>query len=135
MNKMRAAVVLILSLGALACASAGSTGSRKIDMNRITQEEIQAATTAITLYDLVNQLRPQWFQARGGRTLNLASGGILVYHGQSRLGGIEVLREWSPDMVTGLRFLDSARAQAMLPGVSGMHIEGAIVIETGHRQR
>lgn len=115
-----------------ACASAGSRGGSRVDSRRITEDEIQALQTASTLYDVVSQLRPQWLTARGR---NIGGGPgmdsmIGVYDGQTYLGGVDVLREFGPRAVYGMRFLDAATASASLPRQSGIHLEGAIVLIT-----
>jgi hypothetical protein len=80
------------------------------------------------LYDLILRARPRWLEQRGDRSLRLETV-ILVYHNQSRLGGIEVLHDLRPDNVMRIRRLDSARA-GLLPGGRDQHVEAAIVFET-----
>jgi hypothetical protein len=127
--QIRNAFLLVLLLLAGACASAAGSGETvRPNMNTITNEEL-AAVDAQTLYEAVNRLRPRWLTVRGPRSFGMVAE-ILVYQDQTYLGSIEVLRQFSKDAAYSMRYLDGATAAASLPGTSGRHVEGAIIIQT-----
>lgn len=123
-----AVVALAMALGA--CASAERTGEERTrsDPNRLTAEELTSVRVS-SLYDAVERLRPRWLRSRGGRTLGSDSR-VYVYQGQTRLGDIQALRQLAPDYPAWLEYLDGPTASATLPGLAGVHVEGAIVIHT-----
>jgi hypothetical protein len=93
----------------------------------ITMEEMAEHST-LSLYQIVERLRPQWFR-RSARSL---SGGdeLVVYQDAALLGGPDVLRQIHPGQARRLRYLDAATAQATLSGLGSRKVLGAIVIET-----
>lgn len=112
-----------------ACATTGSADDRaRSDPNRLTAEELASVEVA-TLYEAVQRLRPRWLQVRSQRSLEGGDTGILVYQGQTRLGGPEALRQLDPGAAAWLEYLDGSTASASLPGIRG-HVQGAIVIHT-----
>jgi len=129
MRFLKAAVLpVILSIAVVACASLEGAGERS-SSNVITQEEI-AESNARNLYEVVERLRPRWLVARGGSRSFGSETGILVYQGQTRLGGPDVLRQLGLDSARRLEYLDATTAAATLPGIGSGHVSGAIVIHT-----
>lgn len=123
------ALAVMLALGLAGCASTGN-GSRS-DPDELTREELMSIQVN-SVYDAVQRLRPRWLNRErqaDNRSFNLSSG-IVVYHHQTYLGDVDVLREWSTEAVVRLRWLDGPRAAAVLPGLGSRHVAGAIVIET-----
>lgn len=112
-----------------ACASSGAPGMAGGRQDRLTREQIMAPNVT-SLYDVIQRLRPRWLEATGGEPSSLLGGAnaIVVYQGQSLLGGPEVLRRLSPDMAGELQYLDGPTASATLPGIGTRHVSGAIVI-------
>ena len=122
------------------CASTGTStsGSAKVraDPNVITTAEIDSEPFR-DAYDIVQRLRPSWYTQKSGgaaaRRMGAASSnsaigaGLVVYLDNSRLGGVEALRQLSPNGLESLRFMDAAVATAMLPGIGTSVISGAIV--------
>lgn len=123
--KMFLLLVTTLS-AALGCATSASTEGARSNSNIITAEEIEAAQVS-NLYDLVQRLRPRWLDVRSQRSFS-ATTEIVVYQGQTFLGGLEVLRELDKHAAHTLQYLDSIRASATLPGLGHRQVEGAIVI-------
>jgi hypothetical protein len=121
-----AALLLVLT----ACAPAATTGSGQ-NSNVLTRDEIMAVEVS-TLYDVVQRLRPRWLASRGPRSFGDAGlrTEIVVFQGQTLLGDVEVLRQFSPNMAARLRYMDGATASASLPGLGSRHVEGAIIIDT-----
>jgi hypothetical protein len=93
----------------------------------ITQEELQGSA-ATNLYDAVQRLRPQWIS--GANISNRTGGGteIVVYQGQTQLGGLEALRQLQISYAAELRWLDGSQASNTLPGLGSRRVAGAIVI-------
>ena len=142
-----AAIVVIAA--AAACASAGGTpgtptSAAKTNPNLITSTEINAASFR-NLYDVVQRLRPNWFtkaSTAGSQTMGISvsrsgagtagaqtsgGSGLLVYLDNTRMGGIEALRDLTPGGIESLEFMDASTAQAKLPGIGSSVIGGAIV--------
>ncbi|HEX6940033.1 MAG TPA: hypothetical protein VF158_11530 [Longimicrobiales bacterium] len=126
-------VVAILIAG---CASGGVPSSSRGRQDRLTRDQIMAVNVT-SLFDVIQRLRPRWLQPTGGEPSSLlgmqATGTVVVYQGQSFLGGIDVLRELAPEMAYELRYLDGPTAQATLPGLGNQLVSGAIVIHTSAR--
>ena len=118
-----------VSISTAACAS-GGRGSTGSNPNAISQADIVRGQQdgVRDLYELVGRIRPRWLQVRTDRSLRLETL-IVVYQNNSRLGSLEALRGYPLTNVASLRYLDAAQA-GLLPGASGGHIEGAIVIST-----
>jgi len=127
--------------GALSCSSASSgaaksSASPKVDPDVISIAEIDSQPFR-DAYDIVQLLRPSWFTRKSGSassrrmgvsTSNSAIGaGLLVYIDNSRMGGVEALRQIRPNSIESLTFMDAATATAKLPGVGMSVISGAIV--------
>ena len=122
-----------LTLATLACAGTGMASPERRSQTLISTDEIREAqqTGVRDLFELVNRQRPRWLQTRTERSLQLETL-VLVYHNETRLGGIEALRGYPLLSVISLRYLDAAQAM-LLPGGGSAHVEGAIVIRTGAR--
>jgi hypothetical protein len=121
--------LLVVMIAAAACAS--TDGRARTDPNVITLEEIQELNVA-NLFEVVQQLRPRWLEARAARTTH-GTVSIVVYDGQSRLGDVQVLRQLPVDMAYRMRYLDGAQATSTLPGIGSGHVAGAIIIESVRR--
>lgn len=129
-NTLRSALLVFVGLS-LACASTGRDGSQRARQDELSRMEIESVDAG-DLYDVVQRLRPRWLteeRRAGERSFGLATG-IVVYHDQTFLGNVSVLREWSSAGVYGLRWLDAAEASATLPGLGSQHVAGAIIIST-----
>jgi len=137
--RILAAIVFVC--GPLSCSSASSgaaksSASPKVDPDVISIAEIDSQPFR-DAYDIVQLLRPSWFTRKSGSassrrmgvsTSNSAIGaGLLVYIDNSRMGGVEALRQIRPNSIESLTFMDAATATAKLPGVGMSVISGAIV--------
>jgi hypothetical protein len=124
-----AAVALVATAG---CAANGLGSVPRTDQGSLTRREIMSVQGVRNLYDIVQRLRPRWIEAdkRAGREdINGSNRGVLVYQGQSYLGGLDVLRQLKPDMAYEMHWLDGATAAATLPfGIGYGRVAGAIVI-------
>lgn len=122
----RVSVMLAVGLVFSACASAPSSGTSR-RANLITAEEIESVN-ASNLYEVVERLRPRWLDIRARRSFNSVTQ-LVVFQGQTYLGGPDMLRQFGKDAAQSIRYLDGATASATLPGMGTRQLEGAIVIE------
>lgn len=127
-NATRFLPALMTAVLIAGCASAGASTDRG-SQNQLTREQIMSVNVP-TLYDVIDRLRPRWLQGTGGEPSSVFGGenSIVVYQGQTLLGGPDILRQFSPDVAAGLRYLDGPTASATLPGIGTRHISGAIVL-------
>jgi len=126
MHKQNGFAIIALLAALTACSVGMDQGDRRGSTNVITQEELQEVRGS-SVYDAVQELRPRWLRARSGQSVHGSDTGIVVYVGNSRMGGIDELRRHSLDGVRSLQFLDSSTA-ASLPGIGSERVAGAIVI-------
>lgn len=129
MAKIAAGILLVSIAG---CAANGFGSVPPTDQSLLTRREIMSVDGVRNLYDVVQRLRPRWIEADRRASREDVSGsnrGVLVYQGQSYLGGLDVLRQLKPDMAYGMHWLDGATAAATLPfGIGYGRVAGAIVI-------
>lgn len=125
---MRAHFVTGLLPLVLACASAGSGGGQSPNpyTGPITQQELQNSGTR-DLYEAVQRLRPRWLIVRAVRSFSTETA-IVVFQDRLYLGGPDELRRMGIEGVSSIEYIDGATAQATLPGIKDMHVEGAIVV-------
>ncbi|HEX7049185.1 MAG TPA: hypothetical protein VF188_03150 [Longimicrobiales bacterium] len=120
-------LIFVMMLGSTAgCATARPDGGQR-QQNVLTRAEM-APVKVSSLYEVVRRLRPRWLRISSGPRSITGETEVVVFQGQAFLGGTEVLRQMSPDMVVELRYLDGAQASAALPGLGSRHVAGAIVI-------
>jgi hypothetical protein len=137
MNKPRSLFlsVLLLVLAISGCASTGDTNGEGVGHpNLISLEEIERSD-ARNAYELIEHLRPRWLQQRFNRSTGLGTT-ILVYQNNTRLGGLEMLREVPTQGVHSIRYMGSAEA-GRLPGAGAgsQHVDGAIVVTTAAQRQ
>jgi hypothetical protein len=131
--------VFLLVVGATSiaggCASGRGASANTRNPNLISTAEVDRARAegVRDAYELVERLRPRWLQVRADPSFNLATA-LVVFHHETRLGGVDALRGYPLTTITSIRYLDAAQANLLPGGVgSGGHYEGAIVISTGTR--
>ncbi len=121
----------------LACSSPGTTpkaaATPKVNQDLISLSEIDSQTFR-DAYDVVQRLRPNWFTRKTGgssaRRLGASGSGLVVYLDNTRMGGIDALRQLNTSAIESLQFMDAAVATATLPGLGSSVIAGAIVART-----
>lgn len=128
----RPLIVLASLVLVSACASAGSGASPNARRNRnlIALDEIQRASAG-NAFDLIQSIRPQWFNIRGQHSIGDGTQGLdvlIVYMDNARLGGAQALRQVPVQSLTSLEFFD-ARAATYRWGNG--HTHGAILVSTG----
>ncbi len=92
------------------CASS-APGARGTSRDIITREQI-AETQAITGYDAIRTLHPQWLRARG-QTASVSDPGPLtptVFLDSTRMGGLAVLAVFQVRDIYEIRYLDPGQA-------------------------
>jgi hypothetical protein len=121
--------VMVVLGAANACASAGAgaaSPATKTSPNLITAAEIDAGDFR-SAYDVVQRLRPNWFTKAAGGSQAIGGGsGLLVYLDNTRMGGVEALRDLTPGGIQSLEYMDASTAQSKLPGIGSSVISGAI---------
>ena len=101
-----AAAVSLLAVGCLKPSPGGPVGDRSV----ITRQEIEANHFA-TLYDVVQGLRLTWMQARGPDSFQPGSSTqVVVYLDDTKLGGVETLRNINLASVMSVKHFDAADA-------------------------
>lgn len=120
----------LIACAIAACAGARPGGTAVSNPNLISISDIEQAREdgVRDLYELIDRSRPRWLIGRTPRSLQLQTV-IAVYHHETLLGGVDVLRGYPLVNVTSVRYLDAAQAM-LLPGAGTTHVEGAIVIST-----
>ena len=127
MSFLRIAVPVVAASLALGCATLDSSDEGS-DRDRISQEELEESRAG-NLYEVVERERPRWLEVRGTRSAaEPGSTQVLVYEGNTRLGGVEVLENFHPAEVESLEYIDGATASATLPGIGDQHVDGVVMI-------
>jgi hypothetical protein len=117
---------LAAALVLTACASSGTEqGSRNTSI--LTREEMVEMRVS-NVYDAVERLRPRWLQIRTQMSLTSPTE-IVVFMDRNYLGGPEMLRQFSPNDVARVRYMDGTTASATLPGMANRSVEAALIIE------
>ena len=100
-------LLLVFSLEGCAAAGTGPGTSR----NLITRAQIEESR-AITAYDVIRALHPQWLRARG-QTVGLANATPVtptVFMDGTRMGELDVLNAYQVRDIEEIRYLDPGRA-------------------------
>lgn len=66
-------------------------------------------TNMPSVYEAVQQIRPQWLRARGSPRIGEPAE-VLVFVNDSPVGGVEVLRSWRSQDVQDVRFFTASEA-------------------------
>jgi hypothetical protein len=118
--------LLALAVALSSCAS--SSGERaRTNSSILTREEMLGIQVA-NVFDAVERLRPRWLQIRTQLSLTGPTE-IVVFMDRNYLGGPEVLRQFSPNDVARLRYMDGTTASATLAGMANRSVEAAIILE------
>jgi hypothetical protein len=116
--------------GGAEAAPSGGSSSVRTRSDVISQEEM-AEHLSLSLYEIVQRLRPQWLSGRGPRDVGGGGAELYVYNDNVQMGTVETLRQMRPGPnVVRVRFLDAATAGATLPGLTGRRVRGAIVVDS-----
>lgn len=124
---LKRTIALALALVVAACARAsGPEGpSPRGDPDVITAAELERYG-ALPVRQAIERLRPRFLRFRGSTSLaDPNAGRVVVYLGESRMGGVEFLDQIMTTDVQEIRYLDSADATQRF-GTG--HTGGAIVL-------
>lgn len=80
----------------------------------------------MTLFELLNRIRPQWLTRHGGTMLQEQSD-VVIYRDDIKMGGRDALKEIRLDIVTSVRYLSASEATGRF-GLNHQH--GAILVTT-----
>lgn len=122
---------LLAALLLWGCASTGTGTAEKPRGSRylIMEEEI-VGSGATNAYDVIQQLKPDWFlqsQRRGVKSITIEdSGEPVVYVNDSRYGNVESLRSISSLNIVEIRFLQPSDATTRF-GTG--HVGGAFMVK------
>src|SRR2546430_16803222 len=117
------AATLVATAGCSARSPHGTT--LRADRDLLTQEELREHRFS-TVYEAIEALRSHWLRERGPDSFS-APGHVQVYLDDSRLGGVEALRNLSLANVVYIRHIDGVYADARL-GLD--HGHGVILLAT-----
>lgn len=127
MSTFKRSLVAIVLLLAAACASAsgprsaGASGTRDV----ITEAELQEFG-AQPLRQAIQRLRPQFLRTRGPSSITMQSADVIVvYMGNTRMGGLEVLDQITTSDVREVRYMSPTDATQRF-GIN--HTSGAIIL-------
>lgn len=101
------AVVMVL-VGAGACASSGASGASATSRVVITGEQL-LATNQSNLYQALQNLRPQWLRSRGSATLSGPTE-VMLFVNEAPYGTVNDLSGIPIDAVQDIRFLNASEA-------------------------
>lgn len=118
--------LLSLAVAVSSCASSGGERART-NSSILTREEMLDVQVA-NVFDAVERLRPRWLQIRTQLSLTGPTE-IVVFMERNYLGGPEVLRQFSPNDIARLRYVDGTTASATLAGMANRSVEAAIILE------
>jgi outer membrane cobalamin receptor len=115
-------------LVAAGCATTSSGGSSsRSSSTEITREEI-AETSAQNAYEVIERIRPQWLNTRGGASMANPEGSEpVVYLDGARAGGLRELVSIRANVVVRIEYLRSSDATNRY-GTG--HQGGAILVTT-----
>lgn len=112
--------------GTVGSAGTAETGVVRRSANTITAEEL-AGTGVTTVYDAIQQLRPQWLTSVRMRSSG-TSDELQVYLDTNRYGTLESLRRMAIGGIQAVRFLSAAEATNRFGTGNSA---GAIVVSMG----
>jgi hypothetical protein len=125
MNRRLRVLGLPLLLVCGACASSRTTGSRRVDMSVLTQDDLDDHRYE-TVLEAVQTLRANWLNERGPDSF-AAPSHIWVYIDDTRVGGVQSLAQLSTRYVTSVRKVNGIDATARW-GIG--HSAGVISVKT-----
>jgi hypothetical protein len=118
---------MLAMLGPIACATT-RTGTRTTPERDLLLADEIGRTSAVTAYDAVRQLRPEWLRRRGRSSIQTPRAEVLVvYLDGVRFGGPEALRTLTIGGIREIRYLDANDATTRF-GTG--HAGGALLIQT-----
>lgn len=125
--RLTSVLAVVLPVVAASCSkstSESSGGTLHPSTGPISQTELQQSG-ARDAYDAVQRLRPRWLVVRSMRSFSIQTV-VVVFQDNLYLGNQDELRRIGTDGIYSIEYIDGATAQATLPGLRDIHVEGAI---------
>lgn len=121
-------VVLLLSVGLMACASSSPTSQSGVSSNKIVLTQLSSPVDGMSTYEVVQQYKSHWLQKRGATSINNPVPIKVYLDGTgSPYGSVESLREIRATNVASITHFDAREAQFRF-GLG--NVAGAILVET-----
>lgn len=93
----------------------------------ITRAELEDVG-ARTAYEAIQRLRPRWLVVRSMRSFSIETV-VVAFQDRLLLGTADdALQRVGIDGIYEIEYVDGVTAQATLPGIRDIHVEGAIVL-------
>ncbi len=122
-------LILIAALVLWGCASTGTAEKPRSSRYAISEAEI-VNSGATNAYDVIQQLKPEWFlqsQRRGVKSVSIEDSSVpVVYVNDTRYGDIESLRNISSLNILEITFLQPSEATTRF-GTG--HVGGAFLVK------
>jgi len=126
---IRTLAFAVLAGGVLMACSGNSPSGTRGEYNVIRKAEM-VERGYLNAYDAVAGLRGNWLVTKGTDSF-VAPGKVLVYIDNSRLGGVETLRDLSVASIVYIRWIDGVTASARW-GLDHQH--GVIFVSSHERE-
>ncbi|MEP6905188.1 MAG: hypothetical protein ABI875_03845 [Gemmatimonadales bacterium] len=124
-------LALLIVVGGIGCASAGTPGGERTNTSIITQQEL-AAAGAGNAYDVIRRLRPNFLVSRGEVSLGNAQGASPypnIYLDGLMYGDINVLKNIDAQQLVEVRMYQSWEAQTKF----GLGNNSGVIAITTHK--
>ena len=124
-------LTLFIVVGAIGCASAGTSGGQRTNSSVITQQEL-AGAGAGNAYDVIRRLRPNFLVSRGEVSLGNAQGASPypnVYLDGLMYGDINTLKNVDAQQLVEVRMYQSWEAQTKF----GLGNNSGVIAITTHK--
>lgn len=121
-------VVLLLSVGLMACGSSSTASQSGISSNKIVVTELPNPVDGLSAYEVVQQYRSHWLRKRGRMSINNPVPIKVYLDGTgSPYGSVESLRDIRAANVASITHFDAREAHFRF-GLG--NVAGAILVET-----
>lgn len=128
MPLLKRIILFMVVAFATACATGPgpSAGATRSNPDVITEQEL-ARYPSVSVRQAIERLRPRFLRTRGPTSLtNPAADRIVVYHGDTRMGGLEFLDQIMTGDIVEVRYLSAPDATQRY-GTG--HTAGAIILK------
>jgi hypothetical protein len=123
-------LVMVFTVVAVACAKSASPGAPPRPSSSstiITRAELEDVG-ARTALEAIQRLRPRWLVVRSMRSFSIETV-VVAFQDRLLLGTADdALQRVGIDGIYEIEYVDGVTAQATLPGIRDIHVEGAIVL-------
>jgi predicted small lipoprotein YifL len=126
---LRRLLILLALVASAACGAPSEVPPEdrpRTRSDRLTEQEIQR-TELTNMFDVIQRLQPGWLRSPRSSGINLDIG---VFVDNTRVGGLDFLRQIPASQVTEARYLNSRQITAELTGNQSAGLGGAIMLST-----